>query len=103
MSNNQIKGIPEEMTKLTKLQIITLSNNQLKIFDTAVYLSLPSLEFLYLQHNQISSIQQYDGWSKSSLKVIDLEGNQLATVPTPMLKDSKLHNLNLRGNFIIKP
>ena len=35
--------------------------------------------------------------------MIDLEGNQLATVPTPMLKDSKLHNLNLRGNFIIKP
>ena len=46
--DHQFIHVNEEMAKMTKLQIITLSNNQLKIFDTAVYLSLPSLDFLYL-------------------------------------------------------
>ena len=36
------------MANLAKLQIITLSNNHLTIFDAAVYLNIASLEFLYL-------------------------------------------------------
>jgi hypothetical protein len=36
------------------------------------------------------------------LKVIDFESNQISHLPTGLLKSSKVHNLNLRGNSIKK-
>ncbi len=41
-------------------------------------------------------------WKQSALKVLDLQGNKLShdRIPCEMLKESKIHNLNLMGNGI---
>ena len=36
----------------------------------------------------------------SPLRVLDLSFNQIQSIPTVILKDSKLHNLNLQANAI---
>ena len=41
-------------------------------------------------------------WGNSSLKIADMENNQLSAVPSILMKESKIHNLNLRGNIIKK-
>ncbi|TNV78839.1 hypothetical protein FGO68_gene15172 [Halteria grandinella] len=102
LSDNQITSVPLEIQGCIKLNILTLSGNQLK--DVSVLFKVPALEYLYVSKNQLSSIYTGDEssleWSECPLKVLDMEANQIAHIPSQLLKASRIHNLNLKGNLI---
>ena len=99
LSNNEIQILPPELGKCSRLQILTLNFNRIFRIDSIV--NLPALDYLYLSHNYIPSLPaSKEMWSKCNAKVIDLEGNDLETIPMEVLKYSNLHNLNLKGNQI---
>lgn len=105
LSNNMLSVLPKELSLCVKLQTLTLNANLFTFFDTEIYLSMPSLEYLYMASNQIARFTGDSNlWAQSNIKVLDLQGNQISheQIPTQLLKESKVHNLNLNGNKVRK-
>jgi Leucine-rich repeat (LRR) protein len=102
LSSNAFTVVPPGLTSLPHLTTLSLSHNFLAIFDSA-FLKLPSLEYLYLSHNVIATFAEVASpelYKSSSIRVLDMSFNKLVTIPGGILKESRLHNLNLQGNGI---
>ena len=86
---------------MQKLQTLTLSNNELTTFDASIFFAASALEYLYISQNQLAGFtEELDIVSASPLRVLDLSFNKLHQIPSIILKESKIHNLNLQGNEI---
>lgn len=121
ISNNLITFLPESFIKLGNLKQVYLNNNRLKEFPKQL-LGLHCLEVVELSHNKITEVP--DGMSElyaaelnlsqneissisedmhqaPRLKILRLEENCLSldSIRPSLLRDSKMHTINLDGNL----
>lgn len=82
------------------LKVLDISHNQLVSIDSEwSELNLSQLKELHLQHNNLSKIVSGAFHSMHSLTHLNLSYNQLETLPTDMLNDTKkLQELHLQNN-----
>lgn len=121
ISNNCIISLPMSFSNLSNLKQVYLNNNSFKYFPLQL-LGLPNLEVVELSNNKITEIpcgmsdfhatelnlsqndisQISDDMHKAPrLKILRLEENclNLDAIRPSLLRDSKLHTLNLDGNL----
>ncbi|XP_033755679.1 protein toll-like [Pecten maximus] len=101
LSGNKIKEIGN-ISCLTKLDTLDLSENQLSYIYNNTFRGLVSLRNLNLANNKISYIQPY-AWSHqtSSILNIQLQGNDLSGVDiTNVIINRPFCNLDYRNNHI---
>ncbi|XP_042659972.1 leucine-rich repeat-containing protein 40 [Tyto alba] len=95
--NNFLTSLPEEMEALTRLQIINLSFNRLKVFPSVLY-HIPALETILLSNNQVGSIDPLQLKKMGKLATLDLQNNDLLQVPPELGNCETLRTLLLEGN-----
>lgn len=121
VSNNFIQSLPHTFCKLCNLKQIFLNNNKFKQFPVQL-LGLTNLEVVDLSHNKITevpsgmanlyaaelnlsqneiSVLSEDLHLAPRLKILRLEENCLSldTIQPSLLRDSKIHTINLDGNL----
>ncbi|MEM9544953.1 MAG: leucine-rich repeat domain-containing protein [Bacteroidota bacterium] len=91
----RLKSIPKEISDLTSLTSLYLSNNELD--DIQSLEKLTSLTTLYLSNNKLSDIQSLE--KLTSLKTLYLDNNQLNDIQ-PLVKLTSLTRLYLYNNQI---
>ena len=100
LSNNKIHFLPngafDSFTKFTKLD---LSYNQISKIDENAFKSITKLEEINLSYNNIAHIpiRTFDN-QEDSLKKLNLEENELHSLPTGLKSLSALEVLNLNSN-----
>ncbi|CAF2963309.1 unnamed protein product [Rotaria sp. Silwood2] len=75
LNNNQIKILEKNLTHLTKLQYLTLANNQLEYLLNDEFLTLTKIEDLDLSSNQIENIGSRTFSTLFNLKHLYLHNN----------------------------
>lgn len=98
VAGNSITSIPEEIQGCSSL--VTLRADHNKITDLPEHLSLPVLEDLYLQHNNLESIPSSFGSNFPELLTVDLSSNRLVTLPTSIGLLTKMSKLRVQGNAL---
>lgn len=99
--NNRIAKLPETISNFTNLKILDISNNRLTtlpdIFKNC------SLTSLIAKHNHLTneSLPKQFYTAKSSLRELNLSGNQLNFFPEQVLEMTNLRYLYLGGNRIV--
>ncbi|XP_059049286.1 leucine-rich repeat-containing protein 57-like [Achroia grisella] len=121
ISNNSVLLLPQSFANLVNLKQVYLNNNNFKEFPTQL-LGLINLEVVELSNNKITKIP--DGMSQfyamelnlsqneisvisedmhraPRLKILRLEENCLSldAIQPSLLRDSKIHTINLDGNL----
>ncbi|XP_038209351.1 leucine-rich repeat-containing protein 57-like [Zerene cesonia] len=121
ISSNSISKLPDSFSQLTNLKQIYLSNNKFKMFPVQLF-GLKNLEVvdisnnkiveipsgmvnfyaaeLNLSQNEITSLAE-DFHQAPRLKILRLEENCLCldAIQPSLLRDSKIHTINLDGNL----
>jgi Leucine-rich repeat (LRR) protein len=99
LTDCKIKILPKDrLTGLTTLRYIDLTANSLKNFPRCF--SLPSVQQLLLDHNQISKVQDEDLGYLTDLHVLTMFGNQLKTFPSIITTMKSMIKLDLECNHI---
>ncbi|CAB3237093.1 unnamed protein product [Arctia plantaginis] len=121
VSNNLITCLPETFAKLNNLKQVYLNHNRLKLFPEQL-LGLHNLEVLEISDNKITevptgmselyvtelnlsqneiSVLSEDLYRAPRLKILRLEENCLSldAISPSLLRDSKIHTINLDGNL----
>ena len=89
----------DDFDGLTRLQELLLDGNQLAALPEGVFDSLTSLEFLWLNDNQLTSLRADDFDGLTSLQYLGLHNNQLAALPEGVFDSlTSLQYLHLRNN-----
>ncbi|XP_040913367.1 toll-like receptor 7 [Toxotes jaculatrix] len=90
--------------KLLNLTVLDISNNNLNFIPDQVFTSLPDkLSELYIKNNKLKSFVWENLQFLHSLRVLDLSGNSLETVPHMLSNCTKsLKKLILHKNQILK-
>lgn len=121
VSNNLLVALPDSFSSLTNLKQVYLNNNRIKMFPVQL-LGLSNLEVAELSNNKITEVP--DGMSElyaaelnlsqneisnlsddlhqaPRLKILRLEENCLSldSIKPSLLRDSKIHTLNIDGNL----
>ncbi|WP_462318464.1 C10 family peptidase, partial [Marinilabilia sp.] len=101
ISNQQISGaLPAGISNIAGLWDVNLSGNQLS--GTLPPLNLPNLEYLLLNDNQFSEIDEGE-WNIPLLKILQLQNNKISgAVPPSFGSSSSLEYLDLSNNLIDK-
>jgi len=94
--NKGIQEVPEEISFLTSLTCLDLSDNQLRTLPAGIG-ALHSLYELYLQSNHLTSVPPELG-TLQSLNLLCLEYNQLRSLPESFARLKSLEVLWLTGN-----
>ncbi|NXL63366.1 LRC40 protein, partial [Chordeiles acutipennis] len=95
--NNFLTSLPEEMEALTRLQIINLSFNRFKVFPSVLY-RISALETILLSNNQVGAIDPLQLQKMDKLGTLDLQNNDLLQVPPELGNCENLRTLLLEGN-----
>ena len=82
--DNQIEFIPESISNLKKLECLDLRKNRLSTLNTSIG-EMKSLKQLFLGHNLLSFLPSQLGALESTLEMIDLYGNPLASLPSDII------------------
>ena len=98
LRGNNLDSIPDELCSLPVLEILDLSENQLKELPDLIR-SLSKLRELHLESNQLNNLPASFG-DLISLELLDLSENQLGNIPTSLGKLNKLKTLDLSRNEI---
>lgn len=121
VSNNLITFLPDSFGQLTNLKQVYLNHNRLKVFPVQL-LGLQNLEVLEISNNKITevpsgmselyvaelnlsqneiSVISEDLHKAPKLKILRLEENCLSldAIKPSLLRDSKIHTINLDGNL----
>lgn len=75
LSGNRIEDVPAEIRNLKNLQIIILSNNRIRVLPDA-FRELENLTHLYLGRNRLVEVSAWVG-GLSKLRVLDVSFNHL--------------------------
>ena len=79
LSNNQIKKLPKEISRLKNLKYLSLFDNQIEELFSKIW-NLKKLETLDLSYNKIKKLPKEIGNLKN-LKVLNLSYNQIKKLP----------------------
>lgn len=98
LNNNRIKKFPLHLLGLSNLEVVELSNN--KITEVPEGMSELYATELNLSQNEISNLSD-DLHQAPRLKILRLEENCLSldSIKPSLLRDSKIHTLNIDGNL----
>lgn len=97
ISNNQITGnLPAEIRNLKSLKILNANNNLMTGIPAEIG-QLPNLQTLNINRNFLAGIPKEIG-QVQSLEMLDLSNNQLTDLPNELANLKKLKTLNLSGN-----
>ncbi|CAF1277997.1 unnamed protein product [Adineta ricciae] len=103
LSKRNLTQFPTQLLDFSSLQYLYLEGNQLKQLPNDLFLRLSDLKWLDLRHNQLTSIPHEGLASHSSLQYLLLSGNNLRTLPHELGKVKTLSALNLDGNPLQHP
>lgn len=99
LNDCRIRVLPTERLKtLTVLRTVELRSNFLTAFPLCF--SLPSVETLLLDHNQITSIEEDALLQMEKLRILSLFGNKLKSFPSCVTMMKTLVKLDLECNYI---
>ncbi|MCU0391701.1 MAG: leucine-rich repeat domain-containing protein [Thermoflexibacter sp.] len=96
LSNQNLKEIPAEVFKFSKLQSLNLSNNQISQLPDQIQV-LESLQELDISNNQLNTVSSKID-DLSFLKKLNLSNNQLVDIPEVLSNLRVLEELNLANN-----
>lgn len=99
--NNRITTVPDTINRFCNLMILDVSNNRLTVLPD-VFKSCP-LTTLIAKHNQLTneSLPKCFYSAKTTIRELNLSGNQLTYFPDQILELSSLKYLYLGGNNIV--
>jgi Leucine-rich repeat (LRR) protein len=97
LRGNHFKEITIEINKLKSLRELIIADNQLTEIPSGVY-DLPILENLFLNNNHIKSIDPFKINAMKFLTTLNLQNNDLLTIPIELGKAEHLKSLQLEGN-----
>ena len=95
LSGNNLSDLPMEITKLTKLKILFLSDNNFTVFPEILG-SFPLLEMIGFKNNQIHTISEFA--LPANTRWLILTNNRLEALPTSIGKCHLMQKLMLAGN-----
>ena len=96
LSNNQLTSVPAEIGQLTSLVELSISGNQLTSLPAEIG-QLASLTWLNLKGNELTSVPAEIG-RLTSLRELHLHGNRLLSVPAEIGQLTSLRELDLSDN-----
>ncbi|KAK3770937.1 hypothetical protein RRG08_032871 [Elysia crispata] len=99
LKNNKIRKLPKELCHLYQLQVLNLGNNSLEEFSPVLQ-HLHSLEKLHLFGNNISHIDGNTLNGFRCLTFLNLNGNQLKTLPQEICNLVSIQHLSVDNNQI---
>jgi len=97
LSNNQLDSLPDDFTRLHKLRILFLSENNFQVFPK-VLAKCPNLTMIGFKSNQIIDVPE-DSLPKN-IRWLILTDNRITAIPESIGKLTKLQKLMLAGNQI---
>ncbi|XP_071785484.1 leucine-rich repeat-containing protein 69-like isoform X1 [Asterias amurensis] len=97
LGNNCFEELPEHLATLHSLEKLHLFGNQIKSIDAKILGDLRNLTFLNLNNNQIKTVPSAIN-RLVSLQYLSLDGNQLTSLPSEMCALSKLTEFHAAGN-----
>ncbi|ESN94677.1 hypothetical protein HELRODRAFT_107921 [Helobdella robusta] len=102
-SSNQLTSLPGSLKNLLHLREINLNMNRFTVFPACLY-NVKSIEIIMLSDNKIEKIQVEDGLiSLPRLSVLDLQNNNISSVPPTLGNCTQLRSLKLEGNSFRNP
>jgi len=102
LRNNQLSGLPAELKSLLFLRELIISCNRFKEVPAVVH-SLSRLEILLACDNQIESIDAEGFKRMPQLATLDLQNNDIASVPPELGNCEQLRSLQIAGNRFKQP
>ena len=96
LSNNLLSALPKEILELENLQTLILTHNQLSVFPKKIG-KLKNLQKLFLDDNLLTELSKEIGNLKH-LQVLFLSNNQLSELPKEIGELKNLQVLHLNGN-----
>lgn len=97
LSHKQLKSVPEDVFKQTKLAELDISDNQLTGAIRSQIGQLANLRVLDASNNQMTGVPAEIG-QLANLEILNLSNNQLTGLPYELGNLKKLKILNLSGN-----
>ncbi|XP_077987035.1 uncharacterized protein LOC144441353 [Glandiceps talaboti] len=98
MNGNQLRNIPQDIGKLTKLQELNIANTQITETPPELY-KLKNLTSLDMSNNQLKCIPEDIGNLKK-LQKLDVTANQVEIIPIRLFKLKELNELHMDDNTI---
>lgn len=102
VSFNNLQDLEFEEEMLTALEVLHLQGNSLRVLDANIFSRLPSIHSLHLQQNRLSICPAADGCvslaSLPTLRYLYLSENVLSSVPREAFRGSPLLILDLSLN-----
>jgi len=95
LSNNQLRELPNSLSKLKKLKIIFLSNNQFEVLPEVLG-QCEHLEMIGIKSNKIHTVPSNSLPPK--LRWLTLTDNKIETLPNSLGERPSLQKLMLAGN-----
>ncbi|CAF3384527.1 unnamed protein product [Rotaria socialis] len=103
LSKRNIKEFPSQLLGFTSLQYLYLEGNQLTELPDDVFIRLSNLKWLDLRNNKLTLIPSRGLAKHQALQYLLLSGNHLRTLPCELGKMKQLTALNLDGNPLGHP
>lgn len=97
LSNQGLEKLPASVLKMTNLEELNISSNQLTGALPAEIHDLKNLKVLNASNNLMTGVPAEVG-QLSNLEVLDLSSNRLTGLPNELGNLKKLKKLNLSGN-----
>eukprot|EP00283_Hemiselmis_rufescens_P020427 CAMPEP_0173453710 /NCGR_PEP_ID=MMETSP1357-20121228/51125_1 /TAXON_ID=77926 /ORGANISM="Hemiselmis rufescens, Strain PCC563" /LENGTH=1089 /DNA_ID=CAMNT_0014420683 /DNA_START=189 /DNA_END=3458 /DNA_ORIENTATION=+ len=94
LSSNRLLTLPTSIQALAQLQVLDLSSNRL--IEIPDFYSFPDLRRVYLSFNRLTFLPSMV--RQAALEDLDIEGNQIGSMPIMAKQHPHLRNLNVAGN-----
>lgn len=98
LSNNELTSLPQAVTKLTGLSSLDLRSNQLASLPSEIT-NLTNLTYLNLGGNKLTGVP-LEITMLTNLSELDLRHNELVSLPTEITRLTNLTSLDLRNNAL---
>jgi internalin A len=96
LSDNRLTALPPEIGQLTNLQVLRLNGNELTALPPEIG-QLTNLQVLRLDGNELTALPPEIG-QLTNLQILRLDGNELTTLPPEIGQLTKLQTLSLGAN-----
>ncbi|CAF1053637.1 unnamed protein product [Rotaria sordida] len=103
LSKKNIIEFPQTLLEFPSLQYLYLEGNEITQLPDDLFLRLPNLKWIDLRNNKITQIPSLGLDKNHSLRYLLLSGNLIRTLPVQLGKVKGLSALNLDGNPLVHP